>query len=133
MENATTGPVRAEHHTNKTRKCIHCHSEYILSREDKMHCSATCRHLEWRDRKNKKQEMESKTKKASFSEIMTHLVTGLVMSFGGVTAKKAEEKPEPKAETKQEPLVQTNTNTYVIIYKERERKGLFKWLVSLFW
>ena len=79
--------------------------------------------------------MESKKKKSSFSDIMTHLVTGLLMSFGGVTEKKPElePKPEPKPEPKQEPLVQTNTNTYVIIYKERERKGLFKWLISLFW
>jgi|GEM_PF-4865510 hypothetical protein len=71
--------------------------------------------------------MESKKKKASFSDIMTHLVTGLLMSFGGVT----EKKPEPKPEAKAEPLVQSST--IVIIYKERERKGLFKWLVSLFW
>jgi hypothetical protein len=71
--------------------------------------------------------MESKKKKASFTDIMTHLVTGLLMSFGGNTEKRPEPKPEPKQDT----IVQNST--YIIIYKERERKGILKWLVGLFW
>jgi hypothetical protein len=72
--------------------------------------------------------MESKKKKASFSDIMTHLITGLLMSFGSATEKKQEPNPEPKKDT----IVQ-NSSTYIIIYKERERKGILKWLVGLFW
>jgi hypothetical protein len=61
------------------------------------------------------------SKKASVSEIMSHLVTGLLMSFGGAT----EKKPEPK------PPVENHT--VVIIYRERRRKGLLKWIAGLFW
>jgi hypothetical protein len=108
-----------------TRKCKHCQKEFTPHRSDKVHCSSTCRHQEWQERRNKFSHVRAKRKKAKFSDIMSDMITGLILSFG--KGNQTEPKPEPKPE----PPIQSNT--YIIVCKKRERKGLLRWLLGLFW
>jgi hypothetical protein len=112
-------------HKGEARKCKHCQKEFIPRRRTKMHCSGTCRHSQWLERKSRRDLLKPKRKGASFSDIMSHLFTGVIQSFGksGVTAKKPVSRPEVPVQRK----------TILIICRKKEKAGLFKRLLKLFW
>ena len=125
MENKKESQLGEAGHRKEARRCKHCRKEFIPRRRTKMHCSGTCRHSQWLERKSKRDLMKAKRKGASFSDIMSHLFTGVIQSFGksGVTAKKAVSRPEVPIQAK----------TYLIICQKRKNDGVLKRLLKLFW
>jgi hypothetical protein len=79
----------------------------------------------------KKQKSEQKQEKPHF---LSEIFKGLIESFfkGQMTKPEKEEQAKPQEkESFNGPL--SVSNTYIIIHRERQRKGIFKWILSLFW
>jgi hypothetical protein len=86
-------------------------------------------------------EMKKQAKEKDKSNFLGEIFKGFIESFFGGQMPKRQQKRKPEemkepSEAKEKeaaPSPAMVSTTYIIINRERERKGFFKWVLGLFW